>query len=130
MYTVTFESKEKFPLFGCKYDFHLEGAVDCPEFLVNFEMLKMLAKEQRLQMVKCWTFEEFYNEYKNEEEGSFLLTKMSALETYPPTEGFQLSGKEEDYEHAQRLFQQTNKQIVSALCLVSPATPAHCFCSP
>lgn len=113
VYTVTFDSKEEFPLFGCKYDFHLEGVVDCPEFLVNFEMMKILAKEQGLQLVKCWTFEEFYSEYQNEDEGSFLLTKMSALETYPASGRFQLSGKEEDYAHAQGSHEKTGRPVVS-----------------
>jgi hypothetical protein len=27
------------PLFGAKYNFHLEGVVDCPEFLVHFPTL-------------------------------------------------------------------------------------------
>ena len=39
LYRVTFDPtyKEKsLPLFGAKYDFHLEGVVDCPEFLVYF----------------------------------------------------------------------------------------------
>jgi len=28
------------PLFGAKYNFHLEGVVDCPEFLVHFPTLR------------------------------------------------------------------------------------------
>ena len=40
MYRVTFEKKDDYPLFGCKYDFHLEGVVDCPEFLVYFPLLE------------------------------------------------------------------------------------------
>jgi mRNA (guanine-N7-)-methyltransferase len=39
VYRVTFNSKEK-ALFGEKYDFHLEGVVDCPEFLVYFPTLE------------------------------------------------------------------------------------------
>ena len=33
VYSVTFctEDKHNLPLFGAKYDFHLEGVVDCPE---------------------------------------------------------------------------------------------------
>ena len=30
---------EQFPLFGAKYDFFLEGVVNCPEFLVHFPLL-------------------------------------------------------------------------------------------
>ena len=33
-------SKEDFPLFGAKYDFHLEGVVDCPEFLVHLPTME------------------------------------------------------------------------------------------
>lgn len=40
VYRITFASKDNFPLFGCKYDFHLEGVVDCPEFLVYFPLLE------------------------------------------------------------------------------------------
>lgn len=40
VYRVTFEKKSDYPLYGCKYDFHLEGVVDCPEFLVYFPLLE------------------------------------------------------------------------------------------
>ena len=42
VYRVTFEEKDpaSMPLFGAKYDFHLEGVVDCPEFLVYFPLLE------------------------------------------------------------------------------------------
>lgn len=42
VYKVTFENEDKknFPLFGAKYNFHLEGVVDCPEFLVYFPLLE------------------------------------------------------------------------------------------
>ena len=42
VYSVTFhgEDKDNLPLFGAKYDFHLEGVVDCPEFLVHFPLLE------------------------------------------------------------------------------------------
>lgn len=33
---------EDFPLFGAKYNFHLEGVVDCPEFLVYFPVFEKL----------------------------------------------------------------------------------------
>ena len=39
---MTFESEDKqnLPLFGARYNFHLEGVVDCPEFLVFFPVLE------------------------------------------------------------------------------------------
>lgn len=39
IYTVKFQKKGSYPLFGCKYDFKLEGVVDVPEFLVYFPLL-------------------------------------------------------------------------------------------
>nr|BAE43278.1 unnamed protein product [Mus musculus] len=39
IYTVKFQKKGNYPLFGCKYDFNLEGVVDVPEFLVYFPLL-------------------------------------------------------------------------------------------
>ena len=42
IYNIAFEGQDKdnFPLFGAKYNFHLEGVVDCPEFLVHFPALE------------------------------------------------------------------------------------------
>ena len=42
VYRVTFESEDKqnLPLFGARYNFHLEGVVDCPEYLVFFPVLE------------------------------------------------------------------------------------------
>lgn len=38
VYQIKFSSdvKKQIPLFGAKYDFALEGVVNCPEFLVHF----------------------------------------------------------------------------------------------
>ncbi|XP_022646202.1 mRNA cap guanine-N7 methyltransferase-like isoform X1 [Varroa jacobsoni] len=110
VYTVTFSSKEDFPLFGCKYNFQLEGVVDCPEFLVNFEMFKILAREQDLELVQRWTFEEFFNDFRNQ-EGASLLQKMNALETYPAHIGGSLAGHEHDYVHAHEIHKATGKQL-------------------
>lgn len=72
--------KAEFPPFGAKYDFHLEGVVDCPEFLVNFDVLKELAAEFDLTLVYRKRFEEFFSQYKDDEEGKTLLIRMQALE--------------------------------------------------
>ena len=46
VYKVSFETKPddkgRFPLFGAKYHFHLEGVVDVPEYLVYFPLLQKL----------------------------------------------------------------------------------------
>ena len=49
VYSVTFKTpdKDNLPLYGCMYDFHLEGVVDCPEFLVYFPLL------EKLVLLKC-----------------------------------------------------------------------------
>ncbi|OQR73168.1 mRNA cap guanine-N7 methyltransferase-like, partial [Tropilaelaps mercedesae] len=112
VFRVTFASRDDFPLFGCQYNFQLEGVVDCPEFLVNFEMFKILAREQGLEPVNRWTFEEFFKEFRNE-EGASLLQKMNALETYPAPMGVSLAGQEDDYSHALGAHQATGKQLVS-----------------
>lgn len=39
------------PLFGGKYNFKLQGVVDCPEFLVHFPLLVKLARKFGLQLV-------------------------------------------------------------------------------
>ncbi|XP_069476908.1 mRNA cap guanine-N7 methyltransferase isoform X3 [Ambystoma mexicanum] len=46
VYTVKFQNKGDYPLYGCKYDFHLEGVVDVPEFLVYFPLLVELTASQ------------------------------------------------------------------------------------
>lgn len=58
VYQVTYEldDLDTVPLFGAKYNFHLEGVVDCPEFLVYFPMLEKYEKLLVLlkyQIVQC-----------------------------------------------------------------------------
>lgn len=101
VYSITFPSKDKPSLFGAKYDFHLEGVVDCPEFLVYFPALLRLAEEVDLELLYCKKFDEFFDEKREIQEGQFLLTKMQALETYPPSYHSQsLMGCDEEYLYA------------------------------
>lgn len=51
IYTVKFQKKGDYPLFGCKYDFNLEGVVDVPEFLVYFPLLTEMAKKYNMKLV-------------------------------------------------------------------------------
>jgi mRNA (guanine-N7-)-methyltransferase len=55
VYSITYKKEEdddddesRIPLFGAKYDFHLDGVVDCPEFLVHFPTLTKLAEKYDL----------------------------------------------------------------------------------
>ena len=55
VYSVTFKTpdKDNLPLYGCMYDFHLEGVVDCPEFLVYFPLLeKLVLNKNELHLLK------------------------------------------------------------------------------
>ena len=55
MYSITRgwpEDTERIPLFGAQVDFHLEGVVNCPEFLVHFPTLEKLAA--KYDLVNCW----------------------------------------------------------------------------
>lgn len=52
VYSIDFLcDKERPPLFGAKYNFHLEGVVDCPEFLVHLPTLRKLALKNGLDLV-------------------------------------------------------------------------------
>ncbi|XP_042539617.1 mRNA cap guanine-N7 methyltransferase [Dipodomys spectabilis] len=101
IYTVKFQKKGDYPLFGCKYDFNLEGVVDVPEFLVYFPLLTEMAKKYNMKLVYKKTFLEFYEEKIKNNENKMLLKRMQALEPYPANENSKLtSEKADDYKHA------------------------------
>ncbi|XP_060517507.1 mRNA cap guanine-N7 methyltransferase [Cylas formicarius] len=99
------------PLFGGKYDFYLDGVVNCPEFLVHFPTFVKLAKKYGLKLVKK---EKFYNFFRRmESEGRQLLTTMRGLETYPPPNGCDLVGTAaDDYTHAKEFMKNTDNDKV------------------
>uniref|UniRef100_A0A4W3K6G0 mRNA (guanine-N(7))-methyltransferase n=1 Tax=Callorhinchus milii TaxID=7868 RepID=A0A4W3K6G0_CALMI len=51
LYSVTFKKKGDYPLFGCQYDFNLEGVVNVPEFLVYFPLFEEMAKKYKMKLV-------------------------------------------------------------------------------
>lgn len=61
-------------IFGIKYWFMLNDAVDCPEFLVHFPSLEKLAKEFGLELIYRANFHEFYLNYG--EKHSELMMRM------------------------------------------------------
>uniref|UniRef100_A0A1Q3F553 mRNA cap guanine-N(7) methyltransferase n=2 Tax=Culex tarsalis TaxID=7177 RepID=A0A1Q3F553_CULTA len=82
VYKITFLcDTEQPPLFGAKYNFQLDGVVDCPEFLVHFPTLIKLALKFGLRLVEKQRFDEFYAE--SVQSGRGLIEKMNALETFP-----------------------------------------------
>ncbi|XP_014471732.1 PREDICTED: mRNA cap guanine-N7 methyltransferase isoform X2 [Dinoponera quadriceps] len=105
VYSIEFLcDKERPPLFGAKYNFHLEGVVDCPEFLVHLPTLRKLALKNGLELVSFERFDTFYERFKD--EGRSLLGNMQALETYPPFHEVPLLGNpEQDYQHAVQYMQ-------------------------
>eukprot|EP00096_Caligus_rogercresseyi_P011277 TRINITY_DN4390_c0_g1_i1.p1 TRINITY_DN4390_c0_g1~~TRINITY_DN4390_c0_g1_i1.p1 ORF type:complete len:213 (-),score=62.01 TRINITY_DN4390_c0_g1_i1:105-743(-) len=84
IYSVEFEApledETVIPLFGAKYNFHLEGVVDCPEFLVHFPTLTKLAEKYGLILVGKRRFSSYFKEMKD--KGLYLLERMKALETF------------------------------------------------
>lgn len=61
------------PLFGAKYNFELDGVVNCPEFLVHFPLLEKLAKKYGLKLIMKQRFEDYFN--KNKESGKSASIK-------------------------------------------------------
>lgn len=65
--------------FGIKYKFHLEDAVDCPEWIVPFHVFKTLAEEYDLELVFVKNAHEFVNEYMKKPEYVDLMRRLGAL---------------------------------------------------
>ncbi|XP_076243622.1 RNA guanine-7 methyltransferase [Calliopsis andreniformis] len=105
VYSIEFFcDKKQPPLFGAKYNFHLEEVVDCPEFLVHLPILRKLGSKYGLELVVFERFDDYYERMKN--EGRVLLGKMQALETYPPYHDTPLLGNpSQDYQHAVQYMQ-------------------------
>ena len=65
VYSINFDpplsDEEPPPLFGAKYNFHLEGVVDCPEFLVHFPTLVELAEKHGLMLICQRRFDSYFN---------------------------------------------------------------------
>uniref|UniRef100_A0A8C5R385 mRNA cap guanine-N(7) methyltransferase n=1 Tax=Leptobrachium leishanense TaxID=445787 RepID=A0A8C5R385_9ANUR len=105
VYSVTFQDKGKYPLFGCKYDFSLEGVVNVPEFLIYFPVLVEMAKKYKMKLIYKKTFREFFEEKVKNDEQKMLLKKMQALEQYPAANHSKLASDKEDYEHAKSFME-------------------------
>ncbi|XP_067886879.1 mRNA cap guanine-N7 methyltransferase [Heterodontus francisci] len=102
LYSVTFQKKGEYPLFGCQYDFNLEGVVNVPEFLVYFPLFEEMAKKHKMKLILKKTFAEFFKEKVQNSEHKMLLKRMKSLEQYPIAEtSGSLGFNKEDYEHAE-----------------------------
>ncbi|XP_058729611.1 mRNA cap guanine-N7 methyltransferase 1-like [Vicia villosa] len=65
--------------FGTKYTFHLEDAVDCPEWIVPFDVFKSLAEEYDFELVFAKNSHEFVHEYMKRPEFVELMRRLGAL---------------------------------------------------
>ncbi|RWR73863.1 mRNA guanine-N7-methyltransferase domain-containing protein [Cinnamomum micranthum f. kanehirae] len=65
--------------YGIKYKFHLEDAVDCPEWIVPFHVFKSLAEEYDLELVFVKNSHEFVAEYLKKPEFAELMRRLGAL---------------------------------------------------
>eukprot|EP00095_Tigriopus_kingsejongensis_P005442 maker-scaffold224_size251237-snap-gene-1.41 protein:Tk05442 transcript:maker-scaffold224_size251237-snap-gene-1.41-mRNA-1 annotation:"mrna cap guanine-n7 methyltransferase" len=94
------DENHEIPLFGAKYDFHLDQVVNCPEFLVHFPTLTKLAEKSGLILVAKRRFANFFEEFKRPDmEGERLLMKMRALETFSGGDSMDTETKS-NYQHA------------------------------
>jgi mRNA (guanine-N7-)-methyltransferase len=79
IYSIKFEQKEHFPMYGHKYWFWLEDAVDCPEYLVHFGAFEKLAAEYGLELRFKRRFHDVYHEAKEERMYRDLLYFMKVI---------------------------------------------------
>jgi len=117
LYSVTFPEdsvRSTPPLFGARYEFHLEGVVDCPEFLVHLPTLVKLADRFGLMLIGKQRFANYFDQRKDQGEGKSLMKKMRTMESYPPRNGEELVGGAEQYEHAKR-FCEENEGVCGTL---------------
>ena len=87
-----------FKPFGEMYKFHLDNVVDCPEFLVNFDILREMCKSFGLVEMFSNDFESFYNQESEQENNKDLLKKMKALEMCPYNGGRRNGTAPDDYD--------------------------------
>lgn len=107
------EHPENPPLFGDRYNFYLEGVVDCPEFLVHPPTLDKLAERWNLKPMWRKPFATLFNEGLKDQEGRKLLAVMKALEIFPESE--QASETKEEYLHAKEHMSKNNLNKVRTL---------------
>lgn len=115
IYHIKFLSDPKdLPIFGAKYNFHLNGVVDCPEFLVYFPAFVKLAEKYNLKLVESERFEAYFD--KKIRRGRGLLDKMNAVERYGVQDNRNLSQSDQqnEYKHASEFLKR--KEAYSKKC--------------
>ncbi|XP_047341499.1 mRNA cap guanine-N7 methyltransferase 1 [Impatiens glandulifera] len=85
VYGIQFDdefSRKKFNVsspFGISYQFHLEDAVDCPEWIVPFNVFKALAEEYGFDLLFAMNSHAFVQEYLKKPEYIELMHRLGAL---------------------------------------------------
>jgi mRNA (guanine-N7-)-methyltransferase len=75
IFKIRFERKDQYPIFGHRYWFQLEDAIDdCPEYLIHQPTLISIAKEYGLKLILLEPFHDFYEFEKR--NGAELLDRM------------------------------------------------------
>ncbi|KAF2097714.1 guanine-N(7)-methyltransferase [Rhizodiscina lignyota] len=80
------------PPFGWKYIYHLEEAVDAPEYVIPWESLRGLAEDYNLELEFRMPFKEIWEEEKDDREFGMLAEKMRVKD---PRTGELRASKEE-----------------------------------
>lgn len=92
------------PIFGAKYNFHLEGVVDCPEFLVYFPAFVKLAKKYSLKLVESERFEDYFQLKIG--RGKSLTERMRAVESFGLHNNNLSRSDPDEYKHAKEFLLQ------------------------
>jgi len=87
VYSIRFESREPRPLYGHRYSFFLEDAVDyVPEYVVRWDHFLRLAAEYGLYPLYKKEFHEVFEEFQDHHEFKPLLQRMNVVDAKGETE--------------------------------------------
>ena len=116
LYKVKFklEDKNEIALFGVQFDFELSEVVECPEFLINFQVLERLAQKHGLELVLKKTFSEFFEEHSKDSDYRKLVSIMQALEPFYSNNIDRRESADFDsteYEHAIELLEKQGETL-------------------
>ncbi|KAF8352358.1 mRNA capping enzyme-domain-containing protein [Amanita rubescens] len=82
VYKVTFEKRSEKPLFGHKYWFFLQDAVDnVPEYVVYWDSFVQMASEYKLHLVYRQEFHNVYEEHQKDPELGPLMVRMKVVDS-------------------------------------------------
>ncbi|KIY67719.1 guanine-N(7)-methyltransferase [Cylindrobasidium torrendii FP15055 ss-10] len=80
VYKIKFDERQHEGLYGHKYSFFLQDAVDdVPEYLVHWTPFVKLAEEYGLRLVYRSEFHSVYQEFQEEKEFADLLVRMKVI---------------------------------------------------